>query len=575
MKMRKPHAAQNVHTLSSKKELWNIYVFAMSYRLSHRIAARESDRIYTDWKRTSGGRLTVAMMEIGALPMEKIKFGCDDIEIPDDSAFESKASLIPANCIAVDMPDGSRKIYAYSGYLGPRFWGTGDVPDSLVGECETVDAAVISVFPYDIQSTIHDKLLDEEFGRGKWRKIVGSIGCRLPVGFDREKLNSGDASTTNIIVRDAYFSGEFDPMLVASNTVTRNAWELLGDLIGGESKVAAINRFANLWYEITAWMRVDNLDEMQIREYIRMLNAARAVKLAEPDAVDDLSICIPGGDGESDVSNVIRRVSMLRASKERKRFQLRVSVGDGIYHSEEPFDADGFIRFLVAVMPFVEAGVSIDGPSCWNGMDTGGTIESRDDAYRLGHFATLRNCDGGYSLALRGFVTRSVAESQWGPEVIANDEKFAVAVIESLGRDGLSAVRDAVGSYRFDRIAVDMARKELCADGDGVDDDWIDVALADPQFEPPAEPWPPACDDSVIDGDACVWTHNDDDDWYDDCPDDYDRQLEEYESAFRNSLPFMSAQTRSSLFAALPGLSRFADEATGEPLDRVSDGGEE
>lgn len=52
--------------------------------------------------------------------MEKIKFGCDDIEVPDDSAFESKASLIPANCIAVDMLDGNRKIYAYSGYLGLR-----------------------------------------------------------------------------------------------------------------------------------------------------------------------------------------------------------------------------------------------------------------------------------------------------------------------------------------------------------------------------------------------------------------------------------------------------------------------
>lgn len=55
--------------------------------------------------------------------MDKIKFGCDDIEVSDDSAFESKASLIPANCIAVDMPDGHRKIYAYSGYLGLRLWG--------------------------------------------------------------------------------------------------------------------------------------------------------------------------------------------------------------------------------------------------------------------------------------------------------------------------------------------------------------------------------------------------------------------------------------------------------------------
>lgn len=511
------------------------------------------------------------MMTIGALPMEKIKFGCDDIEIPDDSTFESKGSLIPANCIAVDMPDGNRKIYAYSGYLGPRLWATGDVPDSLVGECETVDTAVISVFPYDIQSTIHDGILDEEFGRGKWHKIVGSIGCRLPVGFDPEKLNSGDASTTNIIVRDAYFSGEFDPMLVASNTVTRNAWELLGNLIGGEPKVAAINRFANLWYEITAWMRVDNLDSMQIREYIRMLNAARAVKLAEPDAVDDLSICIPGGDGKSDVSSVIRRVSMLRASKERKRFQLHVSVGDGIYHSEEPFDADGFIRFLVAVMPFVETGMSIDGQSYWNGMDTAGAIESRDDAYRLGHFATLRNCDGGYSLALRGFVTKSVAESQWGPEVIANDEKFAVAVIESLGRDGLSAVRDAVGSYRFDRVAIGMARDELCTDGEGVDDDWLDVALSDPQFEPPAEPEPSVCDDS----DGWGWNPDYDDEGDDDYPDGYDPQFEEYSSAFRDVLPFLSAPTRSSLFAALPGLSRFADVATGEPLDRDSDGGEE
>lgn len=512
--------------------------------------------------------------------MEKIKFGCDDIEVPDDSAFESKGSLIPANCIAVDMPDGNRKIYAYSGYLGLRLWGTGDVPDSLVGECETVDTAVISVFPYDIQSTIHDGILDEKFGKGKWHKIVGGIGCRLPVGFDSKNLNSGDASTTNIVVRDAYFSGEFDPMLVASNTVTRNAWELLGDLIGGESKTAEINRFTNLWYEITAWMRVDNLDATQIKEYIRMLNAARAVKLAEPesDAMNGLSCCIPGADAGSDIASLIRGVSMLRASRARKQFQLHVSVGDGIYHSEEPFDADGFIRLLVAIMPFVEAGVSIDGPSCWNGMDTAGTIESREDAYRLGHFATLRNCDGGYSLALRGFVTRSVVESQWGSEVIANDSKFAVAVIESLGRDGLAVVRDAVGSYRFDRIAVNMARKELCADGYGVDDDWIDVALADPQFEPQAEPEQAAGDDTDIDGDACVWTHDYDDDWDDwddDCPDGYDRQLDEYASAFRDSLPFMSAPTRSSLFAALPGLSRFADEATGEPLDRDSDGGEE
>lgn len=512
--------------------------------------------------------------------MDKIKFGCDDIEVPDDSAFESRTRLIPANCIAVDMPDGKRKIYAYSGYLGPRLWATGDVPDSLVGGCETVDTAVISVFPYDIQSTIHDGILDEKFGKGKWHKIVGGIGCRLPVGFDREKLNSGDASTTNIVVRDAYFSGELDPMLVASNTVTRNAWELLGDLIGGESKVAAINRFTNLWYEITAWMRVDNLDETQIKEYIRMLNAARAVKLAEPepDAMNGLSCCIPGADAGSDIASLIRGASMLRASRERKQFQLRVSVGDGIYHSEEPFDADGFIRLLVAIMPFVEAGVSIDGPSCWNGMDTAGTIESREDAYRLGHFATLRNCDGGYSLALRGFVTRSVVESQWGSEVIANDSKFAVAVIKSLGRDGLAVVRDAVGSYRFDRITVDMARKELCADGDGVDDDWIDVALADPQFEPQVEPEQAAGDDTDIDGDACVWTHDYDDDWddWDDyCPDGYDRQFEEYASAFRDSLPFMSAPTRSSLFAALPGLSRFADEATGEPLDGDSDGGKE
>ena len=518
-----------------------------------------------------GGKLAGTMRTIGALPMDKIKFGCDDIEIPDDSAFESKGSLIPANCIAVDMPDGNRKIYAYSGYLGLRLWETGDVPDSLVGECVTVDTAVISVFPYDIQSTIHDGILDEKFGKGKWHKIVGGIGCRLPVGFDSKNLNSGDASTTNIVVRDAYFSGEFDPMLVASNTVTRNAWELLGDLIGGESKTAAINRFANLWYEITAWTRVDNLDEMQIKEYIRMLNAARAVKLAEPDAMNDLSCCIPGADAGSATARLIRGASMLRASRERKRFQLHVSVGDGIYHSEEPFDADGFIRLLVAIMPFVEAGVSIDGPSCWNGMDTVGTIESRDDAYRLGHFATLRNCDGGYSLALRGFVTRSVVESQWGSEIIANDSKFAVAVIESLGRDGLAVVRDAVGSYRFDRIAVDMARKELSADGDGADDDWFDVALADPQFEPPAEPEQDAGDDTDGDG----WDPDYDDDWYDDCPDGYDRQLDEYSSAFRDSLPFMSAPTRSSLFAALPGLSRFADEATGEPLDSDSDGGEE
>lgn len=518
-----------------------------------------------------GGKLTGAMIRIGALPMDKIKFGCDDIEVPDDSAFESRARLIPANCIAVDMPDGNRKIYAYSAYLGLRLWGTGDVPDSLVGECETVDTAVISVFPYDIQSTIHDGILDEEFGKGKWHKIVGGIGCRLPVGFDSKNLDSGDASTTNIVVRDAYFSGELSQMLVASNTVTRNAWELLGDLIGGESKTAAINRFANLWYEITAWMRVDNLDEMQIKEYIRMLNAARAVKLAEPDAMNDLSCCIPGADAGSATARLIRGASMLRASRERKRFQLHVSVGDGIYHSEEPFDADGFIRLLVAIMPFVEAGVSIDGPSCWNGMDTVGTIESRDDAYRLGHFATLRNCDGGYSLALRGFVTRSVVESQWGSEIIANDSKFAVAVIESLGRDGLAVVRDAVGSYRFDRIAVDMARKELSADGDGADDDWFDVALADPQFEPPAEPEQDAGDDTDGDG----WDPDSDDDWYDDCPDGYDRQLDEYSSAFRDSLPFMSAPTRSSLFAALPGLSRFADEATGEPLDSDSDGGEE
>lgn len=505
--------------------------------------------------------------------MEKIKFGCGDIEIPEDSAFESKGSLIPANCIAVDMPDGNRKIYAYSGYLGPRLWATGDVPDSLVGECATVDTAVISVFPYDIQSTIHDGILDEEFGRGKWHKIVGSIGCRLPVGFDAGKLNSGDASTTNIIVRDAYFSGEFDPMLVASNTVTRNAWELLGDLIGGESKTAEINRFANLWYEITAWMRVDNLDATQIKEYIRMLNAARAVKLAEPepDAMNGLSCCIPGADAGSDIASLIRGASMLRASRERKRFQLHVSVGDGIYHSEEPFDADGFIRFLVAIMPFVEAGVSIDGPSYWNGMDAVGSIESRDDAYRLGHFATLRNCDGGYSLALRGFVTKSVVESQWGPEVIANDEKFAVAVIESLGCDGLSAVRDAVGSYRFDRIAVGMARDELRTDGRGVDDDWFDVALADPQFEPPAEPEPSVCDDS----DGWGWNPDYDDEGDDDYPDGYDQQLEEYSSAFRDVLPFLSAPTRSSLFAALPGLSRFADVATGEPLDRDSDGGRE
>ena len=35
-----------------KKELWNIYVFAMSHLLSLRIAARESDRMYTDWKQT-------------------------------------------------------------------------------------------------------------------------------------------------------------------------------------------------------------------------------------------------------------------------------------------------------------------------------------------------------------------------------------------------------------------------------------------------------------------------------------------------------------------------------------------
>lgn len=522
-----------------------------------------------------GDKLTGAMIRIGALPMDKIKFGCDDIEVPDDSAFESRARLIPANCIAVDMPDGNRKIYAYSAYLGLRLWGTGDVPDSLVGECETVDTAVISVFPYDIQSTIHDGILDEEFGKGKWHKIVGGIGCRLPVGFDSKNLNSGDASTTNIVVRDAYFSGELSPMLVASNTVTRNAWELLGDLIGGESKTAAINRFANLWYEITAWMRVDNLDATQIKEYIRMLNAARAVKLAEPDAMNDLSCCIPGADAGSATARLIRGASMLRASRERKRFKLHVSVGDGIYRSEEPFDADGFIRFLVAIMPFVEAGVSIDGPSCWNGMDTAGSIESRDDAYRLGHFATLRNCDGGYSLALRGFVTRSVVESQWGSEIIANDSKFAVAVIESLGRDGFAVVRDAVGSYRFDQIAVDMARKELGTDGVGVDDDWFDVALADPQFEPPAEPEPTACGDSDIDGDACVWTHDYDDEWYDDCPDGYDRQLEEYESAFRDALPFMSAPTRSSLFAALPGLSRFANEATGEPLDGDSDGGEE
>lgn len=524
-----------------------------------------------------GGKLTSAMMRIGTLPMEKIKFGCDDIEVPDDSAFESRTRLIPANCIAVDMPDGNRKIYAYSGYLGLRLWGTGDVPDSLVGECETVDTAVISVFPYDIQSTIHDGILDAKFGKGKWHKIVGGIGCRLPVGFDSRNLNSGDASTTNIVVRDAYFSGELSPMLVASNTVTRNAWELLGNLIGGESKTAAINRFTNLWYEITAWMRVDNLDETQIKEYIRMLNAARAVKLAEPepDAMNGLLCCIPGADAGSDIASLIRGASVLRASRERKQFQLHVSVGDGIYHSEEPFDADGFIRFLVAIMPFVEAGVSIDGPSCWNGMDTAGTIESRDDAYRLGHFATLRNCDGGYSLALRGFVTRSVVESQWGSEVIANDEKFAIAVIESLGRDGLSVVRDAVGSYRFDLIVVNMARSELCADGVGVDDDWIDVALADPQFEPQAEPEPTACGDSDIDDDACVWTHDYDDDWYDDCPDYYDQQLEEYSSAFRDSLPFMSAPTRSSLFVVLPGLSRFADEATGEPLDRDSDGGEE
>ena len=136
-------------------------------------------------------------------------------------------------------------------------------------------------------------------------------------------------------------------------------------------------------------------------------------------------------------------------------------------------------------------------------------------------------------------------------------------------------MRDAVGSYRFDRIVVNMARKELCADGDGVDDDWIDVALADPQFEPPAEPEQTACGDSDSDSDACVWTHDYDDDWYDDCPDGYDQQFEEYSSAFRDVLPFMSAPTRSSLFAALPGLSRFADEATGEPLDRDSDGGEE
>lgn len=53
-KSRKPNAAQNVHTISQKKELWNIYVFAMSHLLSPRIATRESDRIYIDWKLTSG-----------------------------------------------------------------------------------------------------------------------------------------------------------------------------------------------------------------------------------------------------------------------------------------------------------------------------------------------------------------------------------------------------------------------------------------------------------------------------------------------------------------------------------------
>lgn len=482
--------------------------------------------------------------------MGRIKFGCEDIDV---DGFSDSDSTIDINCIDVSQPDGAEKLYAYSGFLGTRL-------------CELdvegmTDYARVSIFPYSIQSTLDDADIDDQFGRGNWTKHAVRVSCRLPIGFDWGQVDSGAARTTNVVVRGITVIGEVDRIRSAMNAIDNAAEIVLGGIVGGDS--SCYTRFSNLWYEISAWNRVDTMGELELTDYVHMLNVVRAVKLAAPARKHDLAACFE----ESGESKRGRRDADDVAGHD---VRIRVRIGERSNDSGAcEFDDDGLIRFAVAVLPFVEAGVTFASIDWQPDESSIGTIESRFDAYRLARFASIPECDGGYGLS--EFIARSVVASPWGDEVLANDEMFDRCVAARLGVDGLRAVRSAIGSYRFDKLAGDLIRYNLGVDGSGIYDDWDGLALADADYDPnPRHNDSDDTDDDAADADDVV-----DDDFYaqygaDDF-DDYDcydyqvnEQFEEYMTAFLSVLPLLSDRARSALFEKLPGLCQYADEKTGK-----------
>ena len=447
--------------------------------------------------------------------MRSITFGCNDLI--EGIEFATDVHTFCINCIRTEPIYGNTHgdLYAYYNFLGPRL--------CKLNEQDITPYAAVSIFPYDVQTTIDDATIDEALDGVSWHKVVVNVRCRVPKSFDTHVFDSGNARTTQTVICNIDVVREVNPMHIACNAVTDDAKNLINRIIGYDSD-DALNRFKNLWFEVSSWLPIDNLLETEIDSYKRMANAYRTITLA--------------------------------ASHENgKEANLRIRIGNGYYSSDSSFNCDGLIRFIIAIIPFAEAGMTVS-TFDWEPNETDcGTIESKDDAIRLARFASTYECDNGYNLAR--FLVQSIIASPWGVEIIASDEQFAYTAAK-ISEKYLHVIREAIGSYRFDKMAGDLARYKLDINGSGIDDDWGDLYLADSDYQP-TEPTHEyvACSDALI--------YDDDDYGYDDYGEDC--QDEEY-FAFQDILPLVSSAAREKLFAALPGLKRFADEKTGEPIER-------
>lgn len=494
------------------------------------------------------------MRQLGEDSMDSIKFGCNDLL--DGIEFKDDTQLLNINCVSVESTDGCNRIYAYYNFLGTRL--------CELDEKNQTPYVAASIFPYDIQSTIDDEKLDQMFGKGSWHKGIANVRCRIPVSFDMDSMDSGNARTVQTVISDAKLLCEPNQIRVAMDTIVSTAGGLISRLVGDDDSKVILNRFKNLWYEVSTWIPIDSLTDNERVCYLKMLNAARAVYLAEPYSVNDLSMYIPKTNtDDKPVFDWIKSISV-KKQHDANGFNIKICIGNG---HKSGFDGCGLIKLILSITPFIEAGASVS-TFDWSPAPTDyGYICSRIDAYRLAHFAALPECDGGYQLA--EFIARSVIRSKWGREIIANDEKFAYAAASMLGTDELRIIRDAIGSYRFDKLAGDLARYTLGIGGSGIEDDWEGITLSDVSYQPIESSM-----DYVVQADD-DHGYSDDDDFYDH-DDDYDSyeqdwQADEYESVFRDILPLVTEQARDELFSKLPGLERFADAKSGEPIEKEDD----